>query len=716
MKKILCSILSLLVLVSCQKEDIDVWKIKSPEELQSNYVEVREGTLILNEEQKQGIKAIPSKDVLVVDKAMFADCKVGDVLVNTGQGSGDTISFFKKIIEIIDQGSEIRFVTRDATLPEAYKRYYFSSEINETFLVERSFFQRSVSVNQEFGPLKLGIAAGINPDFNLDITNDSFRFVSSYDEDAGTANNLFGPARFEMHVRGLRVDINASFNITGKIEGKFEKALPAIQLFPIATTGLFVYLVPKAEATATFDGSITSPNYVITAVGPVDVDFVYEDGMGVIQSDIRYASRTPTRDSTSWAYDGNGNIEVKAGAELVVSTLGGADFAKCGAYIFGYADPTLSHKGSFQDLNSRISIDSDFGLGAQLLAEFNFFGGSRPSNIPYWLPDQAKLESPDARHKIFDITLTPISFCTFTQANLEYDGSRELTISASLPQGSGYTLYINDEPLNGGQVFPYNVSNNVTIPVLPQLVNSFRLQDALNLNCYLTSTLADPSVLPDGCSETVTDGDGNTYCAKVIGNRVWMVENLRYTGPNNIGKVYGDPQGFEKDATEKIYGRLYTFPEVSNNYDFEAQPDPSNIQIQGICPQGWRIPNLNDWNDLSDALGGWGESGKNLKMNSRLIWPNGDLPTETTFGAVAGGEYYSWATGNQPKYGFLNKQAFYWTGEFEFYRSPIESIYQVINLNSSSNSSSPVFTANGPAGSLKSIPLSGYSCRCVKNL
>ncbi|MBK8389679.1 MAG: hypothetical protein IPL23_10565 [Saprospiraceae bacterium] len=83
--------------------------------------------------------------------------------------------------------------------------------------------------------------------------------------------------------------------------------------------------------------------------------------------------------------------------------------------------------------------------------------------------------------------------------------------------GSGYKLFINDVAVNGGQVFPYGSISNVSLSALPQLVNQLRLQDAIVGNCYLTTTIADPSILPDDCTETVTDLDGNTYCAKLLG-------------------------------------------------------------------------------------------------------------------------------------------------------------------------------------------------------
>ncbi|MBK8389680.1 MAG: hypothetical protein IPL23_10570 [Saprospiraceae bacterium] len=73
-----------------------------------------------------------------------------------------------------------------------------------------------------------------------------------------------------------------------------------------------MYLVPKAEATATIEGSITSPSYVIPAVGPYNIDFAYDEENGVTRSSMTYNSRLPSIDLTTWTYDGKGNIEIKA--------------------------------------------------------------------------------------------------------------------------------------------------------------------------------------------------------------------------------------------------------------------------------------------------------------------------------------------------------------------------------------------------------------------
>src|SRR5690606_5641444 len=113
------------------------------------------------------------------------------------------------------------------------------------------------------------------------------------------------------------------------------------------------------------------------------------------------------------------------------------------------------------------------------------------------------------------------------------------------------------------------------------------------------------------------------YKTKLYGSKMWMIENLNEAGEDgNLGWAYSDPQ---KTAR---YGRLYTWHEAmtgipnataaNNPY---ATPNASgiddagnpyimdgtyansyNIQVQGACPQGWHVPNMNDWYDLLVAI------------------------------------------------------------------------------------------------------------------
>lgn len=74
--------------------------------------------------------------------------------------------------------------------------------------------------------------------------------------------------------------------------------------------------------------------------------------------------------------------------------------------------------------------------------------------------------------------------------------------------------------------------------------------------------------------------DGQVYGIKKLGNLTWMKENLRFEIPDDSLCFDGD------DANCAKLGRLYTF---------EAARE--------ACPEGWRLPNDNDWLDLERALG-----------------------------------------------------------------------------------------------------------------
>lgn len=115
----------------------------------------------------------------------------------------------------------------------------------------------------------------------------------------------------------------------------------------------------------------------------------------------------------------------------------------------------------------------------------------------------------------------------------------------------------------------------------------------------------------------------DAYRTKRYGTKTWMIENLNESGEDGeLGWAYNnDP------AKAAIYGRLYTWHEAmtgvsnavasenpytwgSSGTDDGGNPytidgtyaNSYNIQIQGACPEGWHVPNMNDWYDLLVAV------------------------------------------------------------------------------------------------------------------
>jgi len=118
---------------------------------------------------------------------------------------------------------------------------------------------------------------------------------------------------------------------------------------------------------------------------------------------------------------------------------------------------------------------------------------------------------------------------------------------------------------------------------------------------------------------TFTDTrDGKKYKTVKICEQVWMAENLNYNASGS--RCYKD------NATYcNKYGRLYDW-ETANT----------------VCPKGWHLPRYNEWEALTDAVGGEKTEGKYLKSTSG--WNNaegesGNGEDKFGFSALPGGSY-----------------------------------------------------------------------------
>jgi uncharacterized protein (TIGR02145 family) len=134
---------------------------------------------------------------------------------------------------------------------------------------------------------------------------------------------------------------------------------------------------------------------------------------------------------------------------------------------------------------------------------------------------------------------------------------------------------------------------------------------------------------------TVTDKrDGQKYRAVKIGGKTWMAENLNYKTGNSW--CYND-----SDSYCEKYGRLY---------DWET--------AKKACPTGWHLPTVQEWDNLSEAVGGVGQSvkvtlgtdvyfeywwdGVAKKLKASSGWSdNGNGTDDYGFSALPGGDRYS---------------------------------------------------------------------------
>lgn len=132
-----------------------------------------------------------------------------------------------------------------------------------------------------------------------------------------------------------------------------------------------------------------------------------------------------------------------------------------------------------------------------------------------------------------------------------------------------------------------------------------------------------------------------------ICEQVWMKKNLNVTYYRNGDLIrhaqtdeewidaYNKSEGawcyYNNDpANEDLYGKLY---------NWFAVYDPRNL-----APVGWHIPNMDEWKELKNCLGGYLVAGGKLKSTGTIengdgLWhyPNAGATNESGFSALPGG-------------------------------------------------------------------------------
>lgn len=139
-------------------------------------------------------------------------------------------------------------------------------------------------------------------------------------------------------------------------------------------------------------------------------------------------------------------------------------------------------------------------------------------------------------------------------------------------------------------------------------------------------------------AQTVQDFDGNVYNTITIGTQTWLQENLKtthYLNGDAIETTSTPWDNISSEATPKyqwayngnesnvaIYGRLYTWYATNDSRE--------------VCPTGYHVPTIEEWNTLVDFLGG--DAGGKMKKTGTDTWedPNTGADNSSGFTAVGG--------------------------------------------------------------------------------
>ncbi|MBQ2559619.1 MAG: hypothetical protein II565_03360 [Fibrobacter sp.] len=126
---------------------------------------------------------------------------------------------------------------------------------------------------------------------------------------------------------------------------------------------------------------------------------------------------------------------------------------------------------------------------------------------------------------------------------------------------------------------------------------------------------------------TFTDvRDGQVYKYTTIGNQVWMAENLKFDAPYSV--CYDKIDGFCD-----TFGRFYSLHQKGELFDLFDQE-----LLDTICPAGWHVPSVEDWNVLGYNMGGGEKAGRRL-MSSHDFGESYELGSDDcNFSALPAGE------------------------------------------------------------------------------
>lgn len=228
--------------------------------------------------------------------------------------------------------------------------------------------------------------------------------------------------------------------------------------------------------------------------------------------------------------------------------------------------------------------------------------------------------------------------------SLEASTTSTLTIKGA-PSDTTYQLEIMEEEL------PYDWDGHLFTSADTLVEHLYTLTGCDSIVTRVLTVKSLPACPP------ATDYDGNVYPSIRIGRYCWTQANL-LSQHYSDGRVIATAMGYYADTHPDTLRNIETFGRL---YDWYAAIDTATHVLspsghtQGICPEGWYLPTIEQYEELNEH----GESA----LRSPEYWLIGGGNNITGFTSLPGGFY----CGERQRFENLLGEAHYWAdsrGEF----------------------------------------------------
>lgn len=160
--------------------------------------------------------------------------------------------------------------------------------------------------------------------------------------------------------------------------------------------------------------------------------------------------------------------------------------------------------------------------------------------------------------------------------------------------------------------------------------------------------------------KTAFDADGKEYQTIRIGCDCWFAENLRTNAP--------DAAYYDDDDANEAFGKLYTWADAVGVNNEEHSTMLGTTFIQGICPEGWAIPSVAQYNTMLAKAGG----AQAIMSDEESAWLPGYAGTNASgFGAMGAGYYESLQYQRQLGY------TYFWTSDLNVNNSNVAKVMEL---------------------------------------